>query len=136
MEHSKVVVSWLLWFHGLISLTLQSLLFSISLLFSFSDFPCFFCAFFSPFPRISGVPRREKHLLFSGKNPCFFQKSKGWRVRVRRFPQITGLGASQPYSRAEFQEKALRAFPGSFRNFSGVSSGESQPYWAYGSERV
>ena len=28
---------------------------------------------------------------------------------------------------------ALRAFPGSFRNFSGISSGESQPYWGYGS---
>ena len=27
---------------------------------------------------------------------------------------------------------ALRAFPGSFRNFSGISSGTSQPYWGYG----
>ena len=27
---------------------------------------------------------------------------------------------------------ALRAFPGSFRNFSGISSGKSQPYWGYG----
>ena len=26
---------------------------------------------------------------------------------------------------------ALRAFPGSFRNFSGISSGKSQPYWGY-----
>ena len=27
---------------------------------------------------------------------------------------------------------ALRAFPGSFRNSSGISSGNSQPYWGYG----
>ena len=27
---------------------------------------------------------------------------------------------------------ALRAFPGSFRNFSGICSGRSQPYWGYG----
>ena len=29
---------------------------------------------------------------------------------------------------------ALRAFPGSFRNFSGISSGKSQPYWGYGTK--
>ena len=28
--------------------------------------------------------------------------------------------------------KALRAFPGSFRNFSGISSAKSQPYWGCG----
>ena len=28
--------------------------------------------------------------------------------------------------------KALRVFPGSFRNFSRISSGKSQPYWGYG----
>ena len=27
---------------------------------------------------------------------------------------------------------ALRAFPGSFRNFSVISSGKSQPYWGCG----
>ena len=66
-----------LWIPTLGTLTLQSLLFSISLLFSFSDFPCFFLAFFLSFPRILGVPRREKPLLFLGKNPCFFQKKQG-----------------------------------------------------------
>ena len=30
---------------------------------------------------------------------------------------------------------ALRAFPGSFRNFSGISSGKSQPYWGCGPSR-
>ena len=47
-----------------------------------------FCAFFLSFPRILGVPRREKPLLFRGKTPCFFQKSKDWRVRG---------GSSAPY---------------------------------------
>ena len=28
--------------------------------------------------------------------------------------------------------KTLRAFPGSFQNFFGISSGKSQPYWGYG----
>ena len=32
--------------------------------------------------------------------------------------------------------QALRAFPGSFRNFSGISSGKSQPYWGYGPENA
>ena len=49
-------------------------------------FSLLFLAFFLPFPRISGVPRREKPLHFWGKNPCFFQKSKGWRVRVKTTP--------------------------------------------------
>ena len=46
--------------------------------------PLLFCAFFLPFPRLLGVPRREKPLLFFFFRifPCFFQKSKGWRVRV------------------------------------------------------
>ena len=66
-------------------------------------FSLLFCAFFLPFPRILGVPRREKPLAFLGKNPCFFQKSKDWGVfRVKlinislrvcswaSFPQTTG----------------------------------------------
>ena len=30
---------------------------------------------------------------------------------------------------------ALRAFPGSFRSLSGISSGKCQPYWGYGPKR-
>ena len=63
------------------SLTLQSLLFSIPLLFLFSDFPCFFRVFFPSFSK-DFKPRREKPLLFSGFPLFFFKKSKGWRVRV------------------------------------------------------
>ena len=53
------------------TLTLQSLLFS------FSDFPCFFFFFVCllSFPRILGVPRRQKPLLFSGL-PLLFSKSR------------------------------------------------------------
>ena len=46
----------------------------------------FFCAFFLPFPRILGVPRREKPLLFCGVSLALFlvaKKSKGWRIREK-----------------------------------------------------
>ena len=44
--------------------------------FLFSDFPCFFCAFFLSFPRILGIPRREKPLLFWGKTLAFSKKAR------------------------------------------------------------
>ena len=52
-----------------------------------------------------------------------------WKPQM---PWIIGFGASQPYSRGEFQETLWEPFRGSFRNFSGISSGKSQPYWGYG----
>ena len=36
----------------------------------------------------------------------------------------------------EIPGNALRAFPGSFRNFSGISSGKSQPYWGVAQTNV
>ena len=62
------------------TLTLQSLLFSISLLFSFSDFLAFLCVFPPSSKDFRGSAKR-KTLAFFGGFPCFFQKSKGWRVR-------------------------------------------------------
>ena len=56
------------------SLTLQSLLFSNSLLFSFSDFPSFFVDF-------RGSAKRKTLVFF---RVSLFQKTKGWRVRVSR----------------------------------------------------
>ena len=50
---------------------------AISSLFLFSDFPCFFGAFVLSFPRILGVPRREKPLLFFGASLAFFSKKQG-----------------------------------------------------------
>ena len=44
----------------------------------FSRFPiflAFFCCAFLPFPRILGVPRREKPLLFCGKTLAFSKKA-------------------------------------------------------------
>ena len=62
---------------------------------AFFDFLAFFvfrfsllyCVFFLSFPRISGVPRREKTLAFLGKKKTlaflkFSKKGKDWRVRV------------------------------------------------------
>ena len=43
--------------------------------------------------------------------------------------RVWGIPAVLP---REIPGNALRAFPGSFRNFSGISSGKSQPYWGYG----
>ena len=52
------------------------------LAFFFFRFPLLFLPFFLPFPRILGVPQREKPLLFWGKKPLLFpKKSKVWRVR-------------------------------------------------------
>ena len=47
-------------------------------------------------------------------------------------PGIIGFGASQLYFLRGIPGNALRAFPGSFRSFSGISSGKSQPYWGCG----
>ena len=56
-----------------IALTLQSLPFSISLLFLFSDFPCFFVRF-PLFSKDFRGSAKRKTLAFLGKNPCFFSK--------------------------------------------------------------
>ena len=58
------------------SLTLQSLLFSISLLFSFSDFPCFFLCVFPLFSKDFRGSAKRKTLAFLGENPCFFFPKK------------------------------------------------------------
>ena len=46
------------------------------LAFFFFRFSLLFLAFFLPFPRILGVPRREKPLLFLGENPAFSKKAR------------------------------------------------------------
>ena len=68
----------------ILSLTLQSLLFSFSLLFFAFRVPLLFLCVFPFFPRILGVPRREKPLLSFGVSLAFVEKSKGWRVRASR----------------------------------------------------
>ena len=46
-----------------------------------------------------------------------------YRVRVWGIPAVLSMG---------IPGNALRAFPGSFRYLSGISSGKFQPYWGYG----
>ena len=90
------------------TLTLQSLLFSISLLFSFSDFLAFSCVFPSFSKDFRGSAKR-KTLACLGKNPCFFQKSKVWRVRVQN-PQL-GCQISRDDFWGFFDFLILIAFP-------------------------
>ena len=51
------------------------------------------------------------------------EASNALNYRVWGIPAVLSTG---------IPEKALRAFPVSFRNFSGISSGKSQPYWGCG----
>ena len=68
------------------TLTLQSMFFFDFLAFLFSDFPCFFL----PFGFLSKdfkVSAKRKNPIFFRGFPCFFfEKSKGWRVRVSPRP--------------------------------------------------
>ena len=66
--------------HAAKPLTLQSLLFFDFLAFFVFRFSLLFCAFFLSFPRILGVPRREKPLLF-GEKPLLFPKKQGLEVQ-------------------------------------------------------
>ena len=59
-----------------ISLTLQSLLFFDFLAFFVFRFPLLFWAFFLSFPRILGVPRREKTLVFFRVSLAFSKKAR------------------------------------------------------------
>ena len=52
-----------------------------------------------------------------------------WKPQM---PWIIGFGASQPYSRREFQETLWERFRGPLQSLSGTSSGKCQPYWGYG----
>ena len=67
---------------GALTLTLQSLLFLISLLFSFSDFPCFFFGFFLSFPRYFRGSAKRNTLAFFGVSLVFFFFSFLKKARV------------------------------------------------------
>ena len=49
-------------------------------------------------------------------------------------PLIIGFGGIPAVLSTGIPGNALRAFPGPFRNSSGISSGKSQPYWGCGPE--
>ena len=54
-----------------------------------------------------------------------------WKPQM---PWIKGFGGIPAVLSRGIPGNALRAFPGSFRNFSGISSGKSHSYWGYGPE--
>ena len=68
-------------------LTLQSLFFFDFLAFFRFRFPLLFCAFFLSFPRILGVPRREKPPCIFRGFPCFFSKKQGLEGQGLEAPQ-------------------------------------------------
>ena len=82
-------------------------------LFSFSDFFLAFCCVFPSFSKDFMGSAKRKTLAFLGKNPCFFQKSKVWRVRVRK-----GCGNSA---------ESLRKFRGDCGNFSAMTPSRTTP---------
>ena len=106
----------------------------------------FMDAFVLPFPRILGVPRREKPLLFSGVSLAFFQKSKGWRIRenlvsVKCLSAILGPemgapilwtpGKMRPFCRKSHVHRIPRLRGGGILGFGG--GGECRFYF-YGRE--
>ena len=74
-----------------LTLTLQSLLFLISLLFLFSDFPCFFLRFSFLFQGFQEF-REERNPCFFGEKPLLFPKKQG----------LEGQGRSPPFKNARF----------------------------------
>ena len=66
-----------------------SLLFWISLLFSFPRNSLLFCAFFPSFPRILGVRQRQKILAFMMVFLAVFQKSKEKKIRGKQGSEET-----------------------------------------------
>ena len=83
-----------------------------------------------PWPALGG-PLRNHFWKKKRPQPCWGGDSSGnaleasnafnYRVWVIPAVLLTGIPGN-----------ALRAFPGSFRNSSGISSGKSQPYWGCG----
>ena len=85
----------------------QSVFFALTLQSLFFRFPCFFrfatLLFLCIFPSFSKdfrVSAKRKTLAFFGKSPCFFQKSKGWRVRVVGHYSLLGLSSLPKTDRA------------------------------------
>ena len=83
-----------------------------------------------PWPALRGPLRnqfwrkRRPQPYWGGDNPGnALEASNALNYRVWGIPAVLSRG---------IPGNALRAFPGSFRNSSGISSGKSQPYWGYG----
>ena len=81
---------------------LQSLPFSISLLFSFSDFPCLFGRFFLSFPRFLGASAKRKTLAFFGVSLAFFSKKARVGGSGLEVPSRVWLGSPRTYNSRHF----------------------------------
>ena len=76
-------------------------------------------------------PSPEPILKKRRPQPYWGGENSGNALEASNALNYTVWGVPTVLSR-EIPGNALRAFPGFFRNFSGISSGKSQPYWGYG----
>ena len=79
----------------------------------------------------SESPSPEPILKKEASQPYWGGENSGNALEASNALNYRAWGIPAVLSR-EIPGNALRAFPGSFRNFSGISSGKSQPYWGYG----
>ena len=80
----------------------------------------------SPEPLLKKKKRPQPY--WGGENSGnALEASSAFNYRVWGIPAVLSRG---------IPGNALRAFPGSFRNFSGISSGKSQPYWGCGPQEI
>ena len=83
-----------------------------------------------PWPALRG-PLRNQFWKKRRPQPYWGGENSGNALEASNALSYRVWGIPAVLSR-EISGNALRAFPGSFRNFSGISSGKSQPYWGCG----
>ena len=83
-----------------------------------------------PWPALRG-PLRNQFWKKRRPQPYWGGENSGNALEASNALNYRFWGIPDVLSR-EIPGNALRAFPGSFRNFSGISPGKSQPYWGYG----
>ena len=77
-----------------------------------------------PWPALLLKQKRRPQPYWGGESSGnVLEASNALNYRVWGIPAVLSRG---------IPGNAPRAFPGSFRNFSGISSRKSQPYWGYG----
>ena len=83
-----------------------------------------------PWPALRG-PLRNQFWKKRRPQPYWGGENSGNALEASNALNYRVWGIPAVLSR-EIPGNALRAFPGSFRNLSGISSGKPQPYWGYG----
>ena len=87
-----------------------------------------------PWPALKG-PLRNQFWKKRRPQPYWGGENSGNALEASNALNYRVWGIPAVLSR-EIPGNALRAFPGSFRSSSGISSGKSQPYWGCGPERT